>query len=123
MTVNEVCTPVIVCEKSLPCPRIHSGAAPLPHCVCADRLLLDDHRRLHEGVNLAMIGEGASFGEGEAERAAIGRDGGIDVGVEGGAIIAGDGMGRARGIGPGNGRSHLNSDGGRAECEGAAGGN
>lgn len=84
---------------------------------------MDDHSGLHERVNLAMVGEGASFGEGEAECPAVGRDGGIDAGVEGGAIIAGDGVGRACGIGPGDGRAYLDGDGGRAKCEGAAVGN
>ncbi len=84
-------------------------------------LSLDDNRRFHEWVNLAMVGEGASFGEGKAERAAIGCDRGVNTRVECGTIIAGDGMGRACGIGPGDGRAYLDGDGGRAECEGAGG--
>jgi hypothetical protein len=48
---------------------------------------LDDNSCRHERVNLAMVGESASFSKGVAERSAIGRDGGIDTGVERCAII------------------------------------
>ena len=91
--------------------------------ILAGSVLLDDNRCLHEWVNLAMVGEGASFGEGEAVRAAVGRDGIAGAGVEGGAIVAGDGMGRARVVGPGDGRASFDGDGGRTEGEGAVAGN
>ena len=111
-------------ERTGDTPDPGRGISPCtPPAYPPDSVSLDDNRGLHERVNLAMIGEGASFGEGEAERPTIGRDGCVEARVEGSAIVAGDGMGRARGIRPGDGRAYLDGDGGRAEGEGAAAGN
>src|SRR5450759_933763 len=83
----------------------------------ASRLLLDDNGGLHRRVDLAMVGECASFGKGEAERSTIRGNGSVDARVERCAIIAGDGMWRAGSIGPGDGCSHRDGDGSRVEAE------